>query len=298
MSSDNSPYPHFLGIGAQKAGTTWLYRMLARHPDLWLPPVKELHYFNRLQLRSGRHPDEGPTNLDRARAETISRTIEWVKKGKLPEREKREKIECLTLIGIAALTDEWYRAIFRFAPQEARCGEITPEYALLRNDEVDHILKLRPDAKFIFVMRDPIERTWSALRMQELKGPLTDAQRLRRTSRPGFLAYSDYMATIARYRSRIGNDNLLLLYYDDIIERPFELLQRTCEFLQVQFARGDFRNAAEPVHVGFARPMAPELYERMRQVLQPLYQQLLSLRSPVVDSWYKKHFIAGSDGPP
>lgn len=38
--------PDFIGIGAPKAGTTWLYYQLKDHPDLWLPPVKELHYFN------------------------------------------------------------------------------------------------------------------------------------------------------------------------------------------------------------------------------------------------------------
>lgn len=37
----------FLGIGAQKAGTTWLYTMLSQHPDISFPSGKELHYWNR-----------------------------------------------------------------------------------------------------------------------------------------------------------------------------------------------------------------------------------------------------------
>jgi len=37
--------PDFLGIGAQKAGTTWLYENLRPHPELFLPR-KEMHYFN------------------------------------------------------------------------------------------------------------------------------------------------------------------------------------------------------------------------------------------------------------
>lgn len=40
----------FLGIGAQKAGTTWLYRMLDRHPDVRFPGGKELHFWNRAPL--------------------------------------------------------------------------------------------------------------------------------------------------------------------------------------------------------------------------------------------------------
>jgi hypothetical protein len=39
-------FPEFLGIGAQKAGTTWLFENLRHHPDLFLPPVKEVHYFD------------------------------------------------------------------------------------------------------------------------------------------------------------------------------------------------------------------------------------------------------------
>jgi hypothetical protein len=38
--------PQFLGIGAQKAGTTWLYENLRIHPELFLPKPKELHYFD------------------------------------------------------------------------------------------------------------------------------------------------------------------------------------------------------------------------------------------------------------
>lgn len=38
---------HFLGIGAQKAGTTWLHSMLSQHPQLYLPEAKELHYWDK-----------------------------------------------------------------------------------------------------------------------------------------------------------------------------------------------------------------------------------------------------------
>lgn len=38
--------PDFLGIGAQRAGTTWLYENLRHHPELYLPEPKELHYFD------------------------------------------------------------------------------------------------------------------------------------------------------------------------------------------------------------------------------------------------------------
>jgi hypothetical protein len=34
-------------IGAQKAGTTWLAKCLGEHPDIFIPEIKELYYFDR-----------------------------------------------------------------------------------------------------------------------------------------------------------------------------------------------------------------------------------------------------------
>jgi hypothetical protein len=39
--------PHFLGLGPGQAGTTWLHYNLSRHPDVFMPHKKELHYFTR-----------------------------------------------------------------------------------------------------------------------------------------------------------------------------------------------------------------------------------------------------------
>lgn len=46
LSTDRFRLPDFLGIGGIKAATTWLYENLACHPDLFLPPHKEVHYFD------------------------------------------------------------------------------------------------------------------------------------------------------------------------------------------------------------------------------------------------------------
>ncbi len=39
--------PNFIGIGAQRAGTTWLHRCLSEHPQVFVPHPKEVHFFNR-----------------------------------------------------------------------------------------------------------------------------------------------------------------------------------------------------------------------------------------------------------
>ena len=48
--SHTKAFPAFLGIGAQKCATTWIAHALGDHPDLYVPPAKELdfwsHYFH------------------------------------------------------------------------------------------------------------------------------------------------------------------------------------------------------------------------------------------------------------
>jgi len=48
--------PNFIGIGAPKAGTTWLFRCLQEHPAVFLAPVKETKFFDE-EIIEGRLSD-------------------------------------------------------------------------------------------------------------------------------------------------------------------------------------------------------------------------------------------------
>jgi hypothetical protein len=57
----------FLGIGAQKSGTTWLFEMLRQHPEVAFPAGKEVHFWDQRNDRSvdwylGLFPDNGKKN--------------------------------------------------------------------------------------------------------------------------------------------------------------------------------------------------------------------------------------------
>jgi len=41
----------FIGIGAQKAGTTWIYENLCKHPDILFPNGKEIHFWDNVNIR-------------------------------------------------------------------------------------------------------------------------------------------------------------------------------------------------------------------------------------------------------
>ena len=47
-------WPNFFIVGAAKAGTTSLHMYLERHPQVYMCPMREPHYFSRVGERSGR----------------------------------------------------------------------------------------------------------------------------------------------------------------------------------------------------------------------------------------------------
>ena len=49
--------PNFFVAGAPKAGTTSLYRYLDQHPEIYMSPIKEPHFFAE-EIRIGNFTDE------------------------------------------------------------------------------------------------------------------------------------------------------------------------------------------------------------------------------------------------
>lgn len=39
--------PDFIGLGGMRCGSTWLHQLLALHPEVFVPPRKELHFWSR-----------------------------------------------------------------------------------------------------------------------------------------------------------------------------------------------------------------------------------------------------------
>ena len=57
---------------------------------------------------------------------------------------------------------EWYKRLFRPALGKI-AGEITPGYSFLDKNGVQTIYRNFPDVKIILLLRNPIQRDWSAL---------------------------------------------------------------------------------------------------------------------------------------
>lgn len=148
----------FLCIGAQRSGTSWLHRNLSRQPLCWLPPHKELHYFDSLYVEGHRafFRERRLANLKQVAAalepaqatDADIQRLRWYARFALAEH----------------LDDAWYQSLFPTnGPWEA-CGEITPAYSMLPARGFEHLARLYPDVRILFIMRNPIDRVWSQIR--------------------------------------------------------------------------------------------------------------------------------------
>jgi len=120
MSS--SAQPTFLCIGIQKAGTSWLYRMVEQHPEVCCADPKEPHFFNR-------HYHKG---------------LDWYLAHFQCEEQTR---------AVGEFTPDYLWV--RDAHSEARGFEATP-------DVPARVAEHFPDVQLIAILRDPVSRAVSS----------------------------------------------------------------------------------------------------------------------------------------
>ena len=81
-------FPDFLVIGGQKCGTTWLQDNLEQHPQIWLPPTKEVHYFDRGNPPLLKRLFSTTKRMKKARGHFISELGPALSSGALPPTAK------------------------------------------------------------------------------------------------------------------------------------------------------------------------------------------------------------------
>src|SRR5256714_5593747 len=205
--------PDFLCVGAQKAGTSWLYQQLEPHPDFWMPPVKELHYFDQLNKRRQFHP---PRCGD--------------------ERDASFLHGMKTLSGQFYLDLDSYGRLFCHKGR-LLSGDISPAYSTLTDEIIERVVDRFPNLKVVFLARDPVERAWSQLSMGVRLGMIspfdaTDAEEvIQNLLNPGVLVRSHPSKTVARWKRYVSPEQFRVYFFDDLKENPTELRRSILLFL-------------------------------------------------------------------
>jgi hypothetical protein len=190
--------PTFLIIGAAKAGTSTLYASLSRHRDVFMPAVKEPHFFSFLAGAPRPEPGFIPADV------------------------------------IAFRTIEEYATLFAPAPSSAKAiGEASTGYLCTRGAAAVIHAHL-PDARLIVLLRDPAERAWSDYRMSLQYGYGAGDFDAYAKRNAGLLACGRYARLLRAYLKVFPADQLLILFTEDLAEDPAEVIARVCDHIGVE----------------------------------------------------------------
>jgi hypothetical protein len=210
-------YPDFFIVGHAKSGTTALYETLRRHPQIYMPGVKEPQFFAR--------------NRDTPAAGRGARAFEQT--------------------GRHTETVEEYLSLFSAARADQRVGEASTFY-LWSEIAPGRIAEVQPAARIIAILREPASflRSLHMQMVQNNSETEKDLRRalalepLRRQGRkiprdahwPRALMYSErvrYVEQLRRYRDVFAPEQMLVLIYDDFNADNDATVRRVLRFLDV-----------------------------------------------------------------
>lgn len=145
----------------------------------------------------------------------------------------------------------WYKAHFGRVGKPI-AGEITPSYGRIPKDRIALVRRDAPDARLILIMRNPVERAWSAARrtmgmmakahfrcdvgdipLSEYEAYLVEDENYhgnRLLGREGVyeagLRAGHYSRILDNWLSVFPENQLLALFFDDVAAEPRRLLER------------------------------------------------------------------------
>ncbi|WP_299707592.1 sulfotransferase [uncultured Tateyamaria sp.] len=265
------------GIGAQKAGTSWLFDYLKQSEESHTVHIKELHYFDALYVKSEQ------SHLNNRLAQ-LRRAVDNLTPGMDPANRKRLRDTQLLAerLSIHAAAPGDHRPYVEYmtkgyAGQKIIC-DFTPSYCTLDAEGFREMDSLGP-AKFIFILRDPVDRLWSQIRMAiGAQNPtLSDAayeakcvahaQDLRDKRDIARIPRADYARTMEALEAAVPSDHIHYAFYEDLFSQ--DSVDEICAFLDIRPHKvaGDKR-----VNLGRSTVLPDAVEQMLSEALAPQYQ--------------------------
>ncbi len=306
-SSPSMSFPSFLGIGAPQSGSTWLYRQLDTHPDIWLAPVKEIHYFDRQSrfqhlyhyTSMSINPFMRLIRADNNIKKRVLHGLLYRLRSFMFAREISAYVRWMWQYDFGDYTETWYRNLFSNASAYVHRGEITPAYSILHIEDVLHIRDINPDVKLIMLLRNPIHRTWSAIRRKKDVGmisfELNETERVIELIRPGpMMKRSDYLNNIDTYLKVFEPSQLLVGFYDAIEENPLGLLNTIADFLNVSASGFQTSRIADRVNASTKFNIPAPIHEYLSSEFAEMLEGLASRLGSYAVGWLGETMCTGN----
>ena len=276
-------------VGATKAGTSWLFRFLQSHPQCHVRSIKELHYFDALDLDER---DWHRTYLQGQRRQAA----EQITDAKPARREKiaRELADHDDLIALHRSEPEDIAGYLRYLKKgrtaERVVADVTPAYSLLSAERLHKMACIAGQVRFIYIMRDPVARLWSHIRMNAARRARFPGEvqgranrifwRYGRGKHPGIRARGEYRAALERVTSALKPTQLLVLFYEELFTQA--AVNLICDFLGIEYRQADMRVR---VNTGPPATMNDKQRQHARDWLADQYDYVQATLDSVPDAW-------------
>ena len=231
-------------VGATKAGTSWLYRALHDHPDCAPRAVKEAHYWDTFdagaQARQLVAFKSRLAEFQGGRARALAEERQWQVANM--DRRIATMAGLIGAIGGDRTGDAAYRAWLTDGTDGRLSTDMTPGYSVLPVPVLERMAAVSPRALFVFLIRDPLARLWSHIRMQAERfrqDHETFAEKannilwriLHRGQETHILERGDYPATVARLRAAVPPARLRVAYCEELFTQAG--FAAMCGFLDI-----------------------------------------------------------------
>lgn len=220
--------PDFIVVGANKGGTTSLYHYLKQHPDVYLSPIKEPHFFSK---------DIDTALFSKAFAQNKLQDIDAYVHGDMTTEYH------------AAFVREWehYRLLFKNAMNEKALGELSTSY-LYSEVAAKEIYKALGKIKIIIALRNPVQRAFSHYRMNLYTGNsnifnFSEALQEDLNHIPKvwgnanlYLELGLYYEQVKRYLDTFSSENVKIIFTEDLKTNTQSVITDLYSFIGVDYS--------------------------------------------------------------
>jgi hypothetical protein len=197
--------PEFVVAGVARSGTTSAFHYLSQHPDLFVPRVKEPKYLSRSAYISSAG---GPGDS--------------------------------YVFGSVIKSEAKYRALY--AHNTKLAGDFSSDYFYHCTHSIPEIKRVLGDPKIIIFLRNPVDRAFSAYmnlvrdQRESLSFRAALAAEGQREAEAWdwmwlFTSGSMYAERVELFKKEFSSVNVVI--YEEFIERPDEVLDGLCKFLNI-----------------------------------------------------------------
>jgi len=234
---ENSIKPNFFIVGAAKAGTTSIEKLLRNHPDIYISPIKEPNYF-----------------CDDIRKMIEAESSRQQKGLTFESVLLKAKKKSVHMFNVTNQND--YEKLFLEAKNKKAVGECSTFY-LPSKVAAKNIFNYNPNAKIIIITRNPFDRIISHYDMdirigitrEKLKVLLEHevslGEQANYENSRFYLGASNYENQINEYQRYFSEKNVLILTFEDLINSQKNTIKNLLNFLELETSKIDLKLSKE-----------------------------------------------------